>query len=290
MRPLAARPMRKLPVGSGPANAQQAPRSLPVRIYGSSSSATPVLLLHGFTQTSASWGAIAEPLSGMFPVLVPDLPGHGGASHLAADLWETADLLAATLGSNGAERANWVGYSMGGRAALHLAFAHPHLVSKLVLVSTSAGIDGAGERAARRLRDEELAQRIESGGDERLHEFFAEWLSQPLFATLSPERAGLDERLRNTASGLATSLRTSGAGAQEPLWHRLPELGKRRLPVLLIVGELDTAYRNHAGRMAQAIGPSASVVVVPGSGHACHLEHPELVVAELSRFCSGAAS
>ena len=58
-----------------------------------------------------------------------------------------------------------------------------------------------------------LAERIEQEGTEP---FLASWLSQPLFATLPPERAGLEERLANTPAGLASSLRLSGAGAQEP--------------------------------------------------------------------------
>jgi 2-succinyl-6-hydroxy-2,4-cyclohexadiene-1-carboxylate synthase len=109
-------------------------------------------------------------------------------------------------------------------------------------------------------------------------------LAQPLFATLPRERSGLAERLANSATGLASSLRLAGAGAQGPLWHRLPELGHRRLAVLLIAGGLDTKYVGHACRMAEAIGPSASVLVIQGAGHACHLEHPEETGSAIAEF------
>jgi 2-succinyl-6-hydroxy-2,4-cyclohexadiene-1-carboxylate synthase len=46
--------------------------------------------------------------------------------------------------------------------------------------------------------------------------------------------------------------------------------------VLLIVGELDTKYVEIAGRMADRIA-DVRVEVIPGAGHACHLEQPELV-------------
>jgi 2-succinyl-6-hydroxy-2,4-cyclohexadiene-1-carboxylate synthase len=239
----------------------------------------PLVLLHGFTQSGASWGPLVGYLGGRLPLVLPDAPGHGGSAHVVADLWATADLLAGLVPGP----AFWAGYSMGGRMALHLALAHPERVERLVLLSTGAGIEDHAARAARRAADEDLARRIE---DEGVETFLSWWLSQPLFATLSAERSGQEARLVNTAPGLASSLRTAGTGAQEPLWHRLGELRDRHLPVLLVAGERDARYRDQARRMAAAIGPSASLMVVPGAGHACHLEQPEVVAAALVAFCA----
>ena len=52
-----------------------------------------------------------------------DAPGHGEAADLRVDLPAGAML----LGDTG-ERATYVGYSMGGRLALHLAIARPDIV------------------------------------------------------------------------------------------------------------------------------------------------------------------
>jgi 2-succinyl-6-hydroxy-2,4-cyclohexadiene-1-carboxylate synthase len=251
---------------------------------GSGPDLSPLVLLHGFTQTGASWAPIVEALGGGFSFILPDAPGHGGSSAVRADLWGTADLLAGLTGSSGTTpgRAVWVGYSMGGRTALHVALAHPEQVARLVLISTSAGIDDAAKRAARQASDEALARRIEREGVE---EFLDWWLAQPLFATLSPGDAGLDDRMTNTPGGLASSLRLAGAGAQQPLWVRLGELGQRGTPVLLLAGELDRDYVHHAERMATLIGPTAHVQVVPGSGHACHLERPAQIAAAITSFC-----
>ena len=239
-----------------------------------------LVLLHGFTQTGASWGPVVDALQGRFSLVLPDAPGHGGSSGVRADLWRTADLLAEAIPS----AATWVGYSMGGRTALHFALAHPERVLRLVLISTSAGIDDPGQRAARRAADEALAERIEREGTERFIEW---WLAQPLFASLPRQDAGLDDRLTNTPAGLASSLRWAGAAAQEPLWHRLSELGQRGLPVLLMAGELDRGYCDHAERMAALIGPTARFEVVRGAGHACHLERPSEVAAAITRFSQG---
>jgi pimeloyl-ACP methyl ester carboxylesterase len=61
-----------------------------------------------------------------------------------------------------------------------------------------------------------------------------------------------------------------GAGQQEPLWARLPQL---TMPVHLIVGELDTRYRQIGARM-QALLPQADLTVVPDAGHTVHLDQP----------------
>jgi 2-succinyl-6-hydroxy-2,4-cyclohexadiene-1-carboxylate synthase len=238
----------------------------------------PLVLLHGFTQSRASWAPVVDALAGrVAPLVLPDAPGHGGSAHIKADLWATAQLLAGLVPGP----ASWAGYSMGGRTALHVALAHPERVARLVLISTSAGIEDQAARADRQAVDEELAKRVEVEGVES---FLSFWMAQPLFATLSPDQAGHEARLVNTAAGLASSLRLAGQGAQEPLWPRLAELGRRGLPVLLLVGEHDARYVGQAQRMAAAIGPSASVHVVGGAGHACHLERPAEVAEAMVAF------
>jgi 2-succinyl-6-hydroxy-2,4-cyclohexadiene-1-carboxylate synthase len=111
--------------------------------------------------------------------------------------------------------------------------------------------------------------------------FLDDWLAGPLFATLPAEAAGRQERLANTAEGLASALRRLGTGAQEPLWDRLGEL---RPPVLLVAGERDPKFAGIAREMAAAIGPTARVVVVPGAGHAVHLERPHESAALVEGF------
>ncbi len=212
--------------------------------------------------------------------LLPDAPGHGRSASVRADMWGAADMLAALVG----RPCTWVGYSMGGRAALHVALAHPESVERLVLVSASAGIADPVARAERAESDERLAQRIEAGGDAGLPQFLDEWLAAPLFRSLPRDAAAMSSRLANTAAGLASSLRLAGAGAQGPLWARLGELGQRQLPVLLVSGQLDSRYCLLAQQMADAIGPQASTAVVEGAGHACHLEKPARVAELIAGF------
>src|SRR5512132_2295937 len=187
-----------------------------------------VVLVHGFTQTLAAWGPVAARLAGRWQVVRVDLPGHGGSGAVRVGFAEAAGLVGATGGA-----AAYVGYSLGGRLCLRLALDRPDLVRALILIGGSPGIADAGGRAERRAADERLARRIERDG---VAAFLDTWLAGPLFATLPAEAAGREQRLANTAEGLASALRRLGTGAQEPLWERL---GQLRPPALLVAGERD---------------------------------------------------
>lgn len=223
-----------------------------------------LVLVHGFTQTGASWAPVRALLEAAgHGVDAPDAPGHGARAASPADLWRAADMLTA-----GVTRATWVGYSMGGRLALHVALAHPGAVDRLVLVGTTPGLADPGERAARRAADEKLADHLLDVG---VATFLDEWLAQPLFASLAPDAADKTSRLTNTAEGLAASLRRAGTGAQDSLWDRLEQID---VPTLLVVGGDDAKFRDIAFAMASRL-PDAAIVELGGCGHACHLEAPE---------------
>ena len=219
-----------------------------------------LVLVHGFTQTGESWQPIVDRLA-EHEVVAPDVP-------VADALWSTAELLAEQCGAGA-----WIGYSMGGRLALHVALVRPELVERLVLVGATGGIDDEDERAARRTADEELARSIESGGVEP---FLARWLAQPLFAGLSEAGPRQLERAVLTAS-----LRRLGTGTQEPLWDRLSAL---TMPVLVVAGQRDEKFTALGQRLVDTIGDNATLALVPDAGHACHLEEPDGFVEVVRPF------
>jgi 2-succinyl-6-hydroxy-2,4-cyclohexadiene-1-carboxylate synthase len=235
-----------------------------------------IVLLHGFTQTRDCWGPVADDLARDHKVIRLDAPGHGRAAGLRLDLGAAA-ARAATEGG----RAVYVGYSMGARTALHVALGQSEVVQALVLVGGTPGIEDETERAARRQRDLELAAHLRAIG---VAAFLEEWLDQPLFAGL-PRWARFDEeRRRNTAGGLASSLELAGTGSQSSLWPRLPEL---TMPVLAVAGADDQRYARLAERMASTIGANAQAALVPAAGHAAHLERPDAFLAILRSWLDG---
>ncbi len=240
----------------------------------SSGSGPRLVLAHGFTQTGRSWGRFADLLGTGRELVRVDLAGHGGSANVRADLAESGALLAATAASGGVPY-DLLGYSLGARVALHAALGAPgDLLRRLVLIGATGGIDDATRREERIRRDEGLAAEAE----EDLDAFLARWVAQPMFAGISDP--GLDERRRNTAAGLASSLRLAGTGTQQPLWDRLGEL---RAPVLALAGAADVRFALAAARLARG-APSGVFSLVPGAGHAAHLAQPELCARIVGEF------
>jgi 2-succinyl-6-hydroxy-2,4-cyclohexadiene-1-carboxylate synthase len=240
----------------------------------------PLALLHGFTQTGRLWGTFGHELEHHHRLVQIDLPGHGSsATEHAADLWHTADLVLDAVRAVGVSLPFDVcGYSLGGRVALHVALAHPTAIRRLVLISATAGIDEPAARAERRDHDNALADELLRTDD--VGGFIDRWLASPMFAHLDAQTAGREERRRNTAAGLAASLRHAGAGTQEPLWSRL---GQLPMPVLLIAGAEDPRYVALATRLRDGL-PIASLSVIEGAGHTAHLEQPEATARVVSAW------
>ena len=234
---------------------------------------TPQVFLHGFTQTSRSWDPYVALLDESTPMLRVDMPGHGRSTHIRADLPATADLIATQCGLG-----DYIGYSMGGRVALHVALQHPQCVRRLVLISATAGLANPDERQKRRSDDAVLADSVIELG---VPQFIKQWLAQPLFSRLPTSQADVSDRCRNTAEGLAQSLRDSGTGSQESFWERLHELA---MPVLLVVGEEDVKFCNIAHEMKDRIGNNAQLEVIAEAGHTVHLEQSQQVAQLLNRF------
>jgi 2-succinyl-6-hydroxy-2,4-cyclohexadiene-1-carboxylate synthase len=257
--------------------------------YFVSGEGTPVTLLHGFTQSGQSWLETISRMPSGWMWIVPDLRGHGetrtrpGAQcsmdGCTADLEMLWDHL-------GVARTHLVGYSMGGRLALHVAARHPERILSLLTVGAHAGLE-EGARAGRRGGDDALAARIEKEG---LEPFVDYWSGLPLFAGL--ERRGpafvaqiRAARMANHVAGLACSLRGMGAGAMEPLWD---ELARVRFPSTFVAGQLDHGYVNSARKLAATV-PHGRVEVVPRAGHTVHQERPEAFARVLENHLASAS-
>jgi 2-succinyl-6-hydroxy-2,4-cyclohexadiene-1-carboxylate synthase len=174
--------------------------------------------------------------------------------------------------------ADYIGYSMGARLALHIALLRPESVRRLILVSGSPGLRSPDDRSARVQSDEKLALEITEIGVDR---FVTKWLRSPMFRGLISTPADIQDRLRNTSEGLASSLRLCGTGTQDSLWERLQEL---KMPVLLVVGSDDDKFRQIGDEMKSNIGTNAEVTVINNAGHSAHLEQTLSFQSVVSEF------
>jgi pimeloyl-ACP methyl ester carboxylesterase len=221
------------------------------------SEAPAVVLLHGFTNSGASWQPVISGLGQRYRAFAPDIRGHASASET------TPVTLEAVLED---------------LARFDEPRFMPRRIERLVLIGASPGLEDEAERADRRAADERLAEQIETLS---IEEFATIWAQTPVLGGLDAETAAAAhaDRVRSTPHGLAAALRGLGTGALPSLWERLRGLS---VPVTLICGGRDAKFTGLASQMAALI-PRAEVVIVPGAGHAVHLERPDAVVAELQR-------
>lgn len=254
--------------------------------YVDGGSGSPVIVLHGFTGSVATMGAIIERLASRHRVVGVDLVGHGQSSVPASRAECTMDVavrgLDHVIGRLGLAPVHLVAYSMGGRVALSYAVAHPTKVASITAIGASAGIADAGERADRVEADGALADRIEREGIEWFVDY---WTALPILQPASSQ--GIEtstrirsQRLQNDPASLSLVLRGLGTGSMPPLHGKL---GGLVLPVLLIAGEADSRYRAIAAELAESI-PGARVVVVASAGHAVHLDNPDGLAAVVLPF------
>lgn len=243
-------------------------------------------MLHGFTGSTETWASLRAVAEQTHQVIAIDLPGHGNSSApndpACYALTRFADDLSRVLDELSIDRTAVLGYSMGGRAALQFALAHPGRVTGLILESMSPGIVDPSERARRRRSDDALADAIESDGIEA---FVNRWERLPIWGSQQSVSAEARDRLRaqrleNRQEGLANSLRGAGAGCDEPVHGRLAEI---EVPTLLIVGALDSKYVELATAMQKAMS-NARLNIIPEAGHAAHFEQPDAFASAVMAF------
>jgi len=246
----------------------------------------PLLVIHGFTGDRSTMSSITEPLSENYSVVYVDLPGHGETGRdLEASLFTfegTLSALIEVMDFYDVEEFSVLGYSMGGRLSLGLATNYPGRIKNTILIGATAGISDENLRSARRRSDDRLADEIVENGIEW---FVTYWMEQPIFESqirIGSENLDVSrkQRLKNDAKGLSNSLRGAGTGSQPSLWR---QLNKVISPTLIIVGEEDSKFRSLAVRLNSGILRS-EIVVVPESGHACHLENPDFTLEAIKNF------
>ncbi len=170
-----------------------------------------------------------------------------------------------------------LGYSMGGRLALHSLLEYQHPWQAAVMVSTHPGLEDAAARGARRASDAAWAARAITSN---WKDFLAEWNAQGILDATVPRDPGTESAMLTRRGEIARSFVDWSLGAQDPLWDRLPEI---TVPVLWIAGENDLKFRALAERAVERI-PHASLAIAPGAGHRVPWSAPDWFAREVTAF------
>lgn len=168
-----------------------------------------------------------------------------------------------------------LGYSMGGRLALHALLAAPSLFRAAVIVSAHSGLVEKQQRVLRWRQDDEWAARLRTLPWEV---FLRIWNDQPVFdGTAAPGKRLTTFKWRQS---IIRAFDVWGLSRQENL---LPKLGRLTTPVLWLTGEKDPRYGEIA-QAAAAASPSIQHQVIPDAGHRVPWEQPEHFMAAVEAF------
>ncbi|MEI6675530.1 MAG: alpha/beta fold hydrolase [Verrucomicrobiota bacterium] len=217
--------------------------------------------LHGAVGMAADWRGFAKRLAA------------AAISSRAVDLWRylenppqpLPDFGKALNAEAGGEvfRGNGralLGYSMGGRLALHALLETGHPWQAAVLVSAHPGLATAAERMTRVTADAAWATQAFAGD---WQQFLRAWNAQPVLGATVMRDEAAARSLITRRGEVARSFMDWSLGEQQPLWDRLAEIS---IPVLWVAGENDVKFRALAERAA-SLSPRACLAIAPAAGH-----------------------
>lgn len=229
----------------------------------------PLILLHGGLGAAEMFGPILPSLSKDRQVIAVDLQGHGHTADIARPLSyeRMADDIAALIKYLGLERADIMGYSVGGEVALRTAIQHPDRVRKLVVVSAAFRRDG--------WYPEILA------GMSQMNAGAAEQMKQTpmyqLYSRLAPKPSDWPQLLTKLGQMLG----------EDYDWSK--DVAAIKLPTLLVFGDADAVRTAHAVQFFELMDggkkdggwdgsgmSSARLAILPGITHYTIFSSPTL--------------
>jgi pimeloyl-ACP methyl ester carboxylesterase len=231
---------------------------------GGGGTAAPLVLLHGGLLTiDLSFGAILAPLAARGPVVAIELQGHGRTADgdRPLDLGTMADDVVAVLDHLGIDRADVLGFSLGGMVAVTVAVRHPDRVRLLVAASVPFGPDGYHDPLPPELLPTEADFAAMVGAyravapDPDHFEAFAGRLQ----AVVGAFRGWTDDELQGLAA-----------------------------PTLVLVGDQDFVRLDHAVASVGRL-PAGQLAVLPATTHMGVLQDQARVLALLEPFLSDPA-
>lgn len=242
------------------------------------------IFIHGTFGQGSDWKLVRGHLHHILDCSssVLDLPGHG-----ARPLQTTQDIfeqLVHAVRDELKQPSIMVGYSLGGRVALHAALRTESTVSMrgLIVEGANPGIDDVSQRSERARLDAQRAEEIERDG---LTAFLDRWYRLPLFGFEEDDEAARMKLVNKRAahqdpSSIARILREASPGRVPSLW---PVLSKLSLPLAFIHGSKDKRYAD-IGERLRVTCPHARVHSIANAGHNAHDENPEAFAEIVAAF------
>lgn len=223
-----------------------------------------VVLLHGLSGSGRWWRRNLAAFADGYRVLVPDVVGFGASRYTGAlpDVPRLAALLAAWQCAAGVERAHWVGHSMGGHLAIHLAATAPERVGRLVLVDAAGLPRPLGMRPVARFVGGLAAP--------------ARWGDPRFLPVIAADALAAGPRT------VLTALRNLLRDDVRPLLARIAA------PTLILWGERDAIVPPEHGRELRRAIPGARLLVLRRACHNPMVDRPDAFNRAVLDFLAGA--
>ncbi|MBD3678721.1 MAG: alpha/beta fold hydrolase [Rhodobacteraceae bacterium] len=246
-------------------------------VTGTDTDRPPLLIAHGLFGSGRNWGVISKRLSDSRKVIAVDMRNHGESPWTESHSYpELGSDLAEVIAAHGG-KADVVGHSMGGKAAMALALQAPERVNRLVvadiapvnyghtqqpLIDAMRSVD-MSKVEKRSDADAQLRERIDDPG-------VRAFLLQSLDVKERRWRLNLDV----LEAEMARIIGWSGLGA--------PFEG----PALFLAGAESDYVRPEHRPEIKALFPAAHFAKLPGAGHWLHADKPREFEATLRAFFS----
>lgn len=240
-----------------------------------------VVLIHGWGMNGAVWQQTVEELSQHYRVHVVDLPGFG---HSHQSSFINMDDLAQQVLTHAPQQATWLGWSLGGLLATHIALNHPQRVSKLITVASSPKF--AAERPWRGIQPNVLNAFTEQLVDDfqlTIERFMA------LQAMGSPSARQDVKQLKKAVLSRPTpnpSALLAGLQLLADIDYRA-QLENLTLPVLRLYGRLDGLVPIKVASDVDRLLPHSNQYVFADSSHAPFMTELENFCQQVKQFISG---
>ena len=253
--------------------------SLFYRIFGKGE---PVVLIHGFGEHSAIWDGLTDELSKDYKLIIPDLTGSGRSTGKLESLSmdNMAEHINQILKKENIDKCYMIGHSMGGYITLAFAEKYAYKLKGLGLFHSTVFAD-SDEKKAGRLKNIEFIRKHGSAK-------FLEQATPNLFSEYTKQNhPGLIEETINLYSNFSATALIAYTQAMKDRPDRSEVLKKFQNPVLLIIGEFDTAIPIEQSLKMCKIADFAYIYIGARSGHMGMLEEPEFCLKAIRYFLSG---
>lgn len=245
--------------------------------HGTPGDAPPLVIAHGLFGSARNWGAVAKRLSRGREVIAVDMRNHGDSPRVNEHSYEAmaADLAAAVAAEGG--RADVLGHSMGGKAAMALALSDPARVARLIVADIAPVAYGHSQ-----MRYVEAMRGVDLGRVTRRSDLDAALAEAVPEASL---RAFFGQSLTVGPEGAEWKLNLDALGDQMEEIMAFPDLpGRFDGPTLFLTGGTSDYVRDEHWQGIVSRFPEATRVTLPGVGHWLHAEAPREFVAAVEGF------